>query len=280
MTWLTLKKNLQQQLLQVYNAREAENIAYLVLENFTNLTKTQILISEKNVDKQVMDEIDCLLKKLLQNVPIQQVLGYAWFYNYKFKIDENVLIPRPETEELVDLIVKENKGKNLSMIDIGTGSGCIAISLKKEENLFAIAAIDISKNALAIAQKNSDLLAAKIDFFEIDFLNENNWSQLHQYDIIVSNPPYISHAEKENIKGNVLLHEPHIALFTPNDDYLIFYNAIANFAVNHLKKNGCIYVEVNEHFANETANVFKTYSFQSQILKDFQGKDRIIKAYR
>jgi release factor glutamine methyltransferase len=192
-----------------------------------------------------------------------------------------VLIPRPETEELGEWIITEAKTKKqpVAIIDIGTGSGCIAIALKKELVSAEIFGIDISADALSVARQNSSQLGADIKFLQCDFLDETSWQNLTSFDIIVSNPPYISENEKQDMKRNVIQYEPHAALFTGAADHLIFYKKIALFAKSNLNKEGEIYAEVNDKYANEVNQVFNQHGFSSTIKKDVYGRDRMIKAY-
>lgn len=271
--------NIVTQLSKIYDRREANNIANLLLTNLTKLTKTQRLVAnDQQLTPQQLQTLNNYIIELLNHKPIQQILGYAFFYKHKFIVDENVLIPRPETEELIDLIVKETQNFDWNILDIGTGSGCIAISLNKELKNATITAIDVSTKALSIAKENANNLNSNIKIIELDFLDESNWLLLQKFDIIISNPPYITFEEKEEMRQNVLQHEPHIALFTPNNDAVIFYRKIADFALQHLNKNGKIYLEINETLSKETAEVFINKGFDAVIIKDLQGKDRMIKA--
>jgi release factor glutamine methyltransferase len=231
-----------------------------------NLTSSQIISVEQSI------------AQLLQHKPIQQIVGYTWFAGNKFFVDENVLIPRPETDELVEHILNEHQNQAISIIDIGTGSGCIAISLKHKLPQATVTAVDVSNKALAIAAKNASHIGSDVNFLHLDFLDESNWNQLPTFDIIVSNPPYIKELEKAQMHNNILLHEPHLALFVPNDNALIFYVKIALFAQTHLKINGCVWLEINEALGKETAAVFIDNGFNAQIILDMQGKERIIKA--
>lgn len=280
MTILQASKTIATELQKIYSKREAQNICNLLLEEITNLSVTERLINkelELSIAQQAV--IENSLALLLQHKPIQQITGHTWFMTNKFFVDENVLIPRQETEELVEHIAKQNSGRNIRILDIGTGSGCIAISLKKLLPKANIVAIDISKKALAIAQKNAHCLDATIEFIELDFLNENNWQQLPNFDIIVSNPPYIKDEEKKTMHQNVLLYEPHLALFVANENALIFFEKIAQFATKHLKKNGSIWVEINESLGEETSKPFANRGFQTILKKDMQQKNRIIHAF-
>lgn len=271
-------KHIIQQLKTNYEQREAENICNILLEEFTGLNKVQRLVAATTtLSEQQQRNIDTALQQLLLHKPLQQVLGYTWFYHNKFIVNENVLIPRPETEELVDVIIKENQHQSISILDIGTGSGCIAISLQLNLHNATVTAIDISNKALYIAQQNAQQLNANIHFIELDFLNESHWQQLPQFDIIVSNPPYITYEEKNEMHKNVLDHEPHLALFTPNNDALIFYRKIAAFAQAHLKLNGKIYVEINETLSHQTQEIFTSNNYTTTVLKDLQRKDRMIR---
>jgi release factor glutamine methyltransferase len=202
----------------------------------------------------------------------------------KFFVNQDVLIPRPETEELVTWIVddarrEKSSGKNNEpeMLDIGTGSGCIAISVKKELPGSIINAIDVSADALFVAKKNAGVLDAQIDFLKIDFLDESAWTSLGMYDIIVSNPPYIPEKEKTTLAKNVTMYEPAVALFVQNGDPVIFYKKIAKFARSHLKPGGKIFVEIHENFSHEISVVFEEYHFRSEIKEDIYGKKRMIK---
>ena len=263
----------------IYNEREAQNICNILLEDITQLSITERLINKSlQLSDNNIIKINNSVDKLLLHQPIQQIIGYTWFANHKFMLDENVLIPRPETDELVAYIIAENKGKKINILDIGTGSGCIAISLKKALPNAIITAIDISTKALNIAKQNAKNIGVEILFTELNFLNENSWNTLPKFDIIVSNPPYIKEIEQQEMSKNVLLHEPHLALFVPNNNALIFYEKIKTFAKKHLNKNGIIWLEINETLAPETAAIFELQGFLTKIIKDMQGKNRMIKA--
>lgn len=282
---MTVQSSYQQlckQLSTIYNEREATNIADMVIEKITGKTKLQrIIFKEENLSQNQTEQLKNYSQQLLQNKPVQYVLAEAWFAGIKFFVDENVLIPRPETEELVELVLKETKNyanKNLCVLDIGTGSGCIAIALKNKNNFLNITAIDVSKNALNVAQKNTADLHAEINFLQINFLNEDTWKALPQFDFIVSNPPYILQSEQKQMDKNVTQHEPHLALFVPDDDALLFYKKIALFGKRHLKNNGKIFVEINETLGNETKNLFNKNRYAATLHKDLQGKDRMLMA--
>ncbi|HET7117446.1 MAG TPA: peptide chain release factor N(5)-glutamine methyltransferase, partial [Hanamia sp.] len=278
----------------IYDEREADNIADWVFENVTDLKKWERRIDGNRELAEIhSNKIREYLRELLQNKPVQYVLNECWFYKRKFFVNENVLIPRPETEELVEWIIKDiqeiNAGnskptylsdRQANIIDIGTGSGCVSISLKKELSKQNVAAIDISEKALSVAKKNAEDLNAEIEFLKIDFLNKKEWNRLGQYDIIVSNPPYIPIKEKEILKKNVIDFEPGIALFVGNNDPYIFYEKIAEFSETHLKKNGRIYVEVHEEYANNVEVVFEKAGLVTILKKDIYGKERMVKAIK
>lgn len=268
-----------QQLEKIYDSREAKNITTIVIEEITGLNRIESIIN-KDVDLTISQEhqFNKYIQELSLHKPIQYVLGNAWFSGNKFLVNEHVLIPRPETEELVELIVLENKNSSPSILDIGTGCGCIAISLQKQILNSLVTAIDVSEISLEIVKKNMSNLSSKINLKKSNFLDENTWNELPHFNIIVSNPPYIKEEEKKTMEPNVLLHEPHVALFVPNDDALIFYRKIIDFAKNHLNPKGYIYVEINESLGLETENLFKQNNYTTLLIKDLQGKDRIVKA--
>jgi release factor glutamine methyltransferase len=269
----------------IYEDREAENISDWVFESATGLKKWERRETKNQpLNEKVEKKIEKYLQELLLHKPVQYVLNETWFYKMKFFVDENVLIPRPETEELIERIVndfnKEKDSKPTNIIDIGTGSGCIPIALKKELPDSNITAIDVSERALLVAKKNAENLQAIIHFLAIDFLNENAWGPLQIYDTIVSNPPYIPIGEKEILSKNVTDFEPGIALFVANNDPYIFYKKIAQFSQTHLKENGKIYVEVHEEYAKEVKAIFEQAEFISEIKKDIYGKERMVRAVK
>jgi len=267
-----------QNLLTIYDNREATNIADMVTDYITGYSKSDRILHKKDLLNKTQEyQYKDITGRLLLQEPIQYITGKAWFYKYPFYVNQYVLIPRPETEELVQLIIRENFHRKTSILDIGTGSGCIAISLKK--NLTAsVLAIDISKEALIVANENAIALKAEIEFKEINFLDKTQWKSLDKYDLIVSNPPYIMLKEKLEMNNNVLAYEPHSALFVEDNDPLIFYRMIAIAGKDHLNNNGCIWVEINEAFGLETVQLFESYGYQTTIYNDLQNKNRMIKA--
>ncbi len=297
---------MKEKLLAIYSSGEAETICHWTFEHFLGLSKMEIrLNAAKDLTAEQYNQLSGALKALLQHQPVQYVLGEAWFLGMKFIVDESVLIPRPETEELVAEIINkecgikneelritnyelrdyENKSapfniqhSTFNILDIGTGSGCIPISLKKKMPDAAITSIDISSQALSIAQQNATHLNTEINFIELDFLDENNWTQLDNYNIIVSNPPYIPINEKALLDKNVTDWEPSLALFVGDNDPLIFYRKIALFAKTHLNKNGQIFLEIHQDYAAQTKALFDEQGFTTVLKKDINGNDRMMKA--
>lgn len=270
----------KQELKHIYPENEIVSILYFVLEKLLNLNKTKIhLIKNKPVTNELSNKLGPILAELKKQKPVQYIIGECDFYGLKFYVNENVLIPRQETEELVDWIITENKNKALKIMDIGTGSGCIAISLARNINS-EVSALDISKKALEIAKNNAAINQVKISFIEFDIIrNDFNQKLDSKFDIIVSNPPYVTEKEKKLLHNNVLQHEPHLALFVNDDKPLLFYDNIANFALKRLNENGKLYFEINEMYGNEIINLLEKKGFQNTILKkDINGKDRMVKA--
>jgi len=274
----------------IYEDREADNISDWVFENVTGLKRWERR-EHKNDELNAThwERLENELKELLKHKTVQYVLKEAWFYKMKLLVDENVLIPRPETEELIEWIINDFKkerdskptmpdGRPANIIDIGTGSGCIAVALKKELPDSNITAIDISEKALSVAKKNATELNTPVNFFQINFLNENAWKPLQTYDRIVSNPPYIPFNEKEILAKNVTDFEPAIALFVENNDPFVFYKKIVEFSETHLKSGGKIYVEVHEEYAKQVKIIFENAGFISEIKRDIFGKERMVKA--
>ncbi len=271
-----------ERLSSIYQKREAANIAELVFEHCTGISRLK-RVTEKDLllPGKAFDKIEQSLKELLQHKPVQYVLGEAWFFGQKFIVDEAVLIPRPETEELVELVIKDWRDKDsLSVIDIGTGSGCIAVIIKSKLANAQITAIDISDEAVNVAGQNAINNNAIIHFEKADILNKKAQDTFSSFDVIVSNPPYIPTADKATMADNVLKYEPHLALFTPGDDPLLFYKAIAAFGAEHLKAKGKIYVEIHEAFAEEVKAIFLKYFPEVAIHQDMMGKDRMVTARR
>ncbi len=258
---------------------EIKNIIYLLLEKKLGLNKTDILAGKEISVRP--DIFDSIILQINNHIPIQYILGEAEFYGRPFKVSPAVLIPRPETELLVSEIKNELLKRNLpspKILDIGTGSGCIAITLALEISHAMVQATDISEGAIVVADENAKELNASVNFNLHNLLTENTLPG--KFDLIVSNPPYISAEEKSAMKKNVLEYEPHLALFAPVDDPLAFYKAIALKSKSALTSNGSVWVEINEHFGKNVIEVFRGQGYSSvHIIKDFDNKDRIVRAY-
>jgi release factor glutamine methyltransferase len=265
----------------LYDAREAASISDWVMEHLTGFGKTERLLHSDTLLRATQESsLNAYLGELEQYKPVQYVLHEAWFAAMKLYVNEQVLIPRPETEELVEWVVQSNKEKDsLRIIDIGTGSGCIPVALQKQLPIAEIHALDISAGALEVALKNARIQQANIHFHQADILQKANWSTLPLFDCIVSNPPYIKLSEKQEMHENVLSHEPHLALFVPDNDPLVFYQAIAGFAAGHLQPGGQLYFEINEALGKETIQLLADKGFTAiELKKDLQGKNRMVKA--
>lgn len=277
-------KNLTEALIVLYSPREAANITAMVMEKITGFSRSERLVHKHLVfDISQQNHFDSCKTQLLEHKPVQYVLQEAWFCGLPFYVDGSVLIPRPETEELVETIVQDWQPLNdhtLSILDIGTGSGCIAVTLKKKLAHAAVYAMDISQEALRIAEKNAIMNSAAIVPLLHDILNFKPTEPLPLFDIIVSNPPYIAQQESEEMHVNVLLFEPHLALFVPDDDPLLFYKAIADFSLHYLKRGtGKLYFEINESLGDEVAQMLAAKGFHNiQVKKDLQQKNRIVLA--
>ena len=274
------KINFIKSLLPFYDEMEAESFFYLVLENNQQLKRIDLALdADKEFSEDEISIWTTILEKLKTQIPIQYILGTTHFYGSEFLVDENVLIPRPESEELVDWIVKLNskisKKKKLRILDIGTGSGCIAISLAKNIPNSEVFAIDVSEKALAVAEKNALLNTVSLTFLLKNILETTSLDQ--KFDIIVSNPPYVRNLEKSEIKTNVLENEPHLALFVADDDALIFYKKIAELAATNLNPNGQLFFEINQYLGKETQDLLESLGLKNRELrKDIYGNDRMI----
>jgi len=314
------------ELSSLYDDKEMESFFYLILENFHQIKRIDLALNpqmEMN-DKQLL-YWERVLADLKKQKPIQYILGETEFYGLPFLVNENTLIPRPETEELVELIIKQNSkseippepkvngaklNSKLKILDIGTGSGCIAIALKKNLPNSEVFAIDISEEALETAKKNAQINQVEIHFIQADILKINNLEQLPTsnsqlptsnsqlptsvfqlpssnfqlpttFDIIVSNPPYVRNIEKQEINPNVLEYEPHLALFVEDEDALIFYRKIAQLALKSLSPNGRLYFEINQYLGKETVELIESFGFKNVVLhKDIYGNDRMIEGTR
>ena len=274
-----LYRNFLLQLQKIYSLGEATSITDWVFEKKVSLKRTDII---KNPNKRITPAADKLIQEalgeLLTHKPVQYVLGEGWFYHMKLKVNEHVLIPRPETEELVEQLIKDRKSRltDPAILDIGTGSGCIPIAIKKYLPAAIITSMEISRQAIDLAKENAAMHNAHIHFVHLDFLDEKNWPALPLFDIIISNPPYIPVNEKEKLDRNVTDFEPHLALFVPDGSPLIFYEKIAAFGKTNLLPNGKIYLETHEDLANDVAALFRKDYQTVMIKKDMYGKERMV----
>jgi release factor glutamine methyltransferase len=270
------------QLGTLYETREAEAISEWLLENISGTKKADRKNGrDEELNATQEEQLNSYLQSLLTNEPLQYVLHEAWFCGFKFYVDKNVLIPRPETEELVEWIISNCKFPitNLNVLDIGTGSGCIAISIKRRIRKADVYACDISNGALDVAKRNAMTLGAEVNFHLMDFLDDTERTLLPCFDIIVSNPPYVPEKDKETMAPNVVQYEPHTALFVPDHDALVFYESITRFGKEKLNPGGTIYVEIHERLGESTEKLFQAAGYNTELKKDMQGKDRLLKAW-
>ena len=265
----------------IYDAGEAESFFYLILEEKKQLKRIDLALQPDLVFSE--EEVlvwNSILEQLQQETPVQYLLGKTSFYGLDFEVNENVLIPRPETEELVEWILESQKSKvksqKIRILDIGTGSGCIAISLAKNIPNAAVFAIDVSEKALATAKINAENNSVNVTFINQNILKTEDLKQ--QFDIIVSNPPYVRNLEKQEIKKNVLDNEPHLALFVEDNDALIFYKKIAELAQKNLVPSGQLYFEINQYLGKEMVDLLEKMNFKDiELRKDIYGNDRMTK---
>jgi release factor glutamine methyltransferase len=266
----------------IHGVDEAESFFYLILEDKFQLKRLDLALDPSfEFSAEAMKILEELVTQLKTEIPIQYLLGTTEFFGLPFMVNENVLIPRPETEELVDWIVQEDKKierqKQIKILDIGTGTGCIAISLAKNIPNAAVFAIDISAEALEVAKKNAEINTVTVTFLEKNILETDDF--LGQYDIIVSNPPYVRNLEKQEIKKNVLDNEPHLALFVDDLDALIFYRKIASLATKILNEGGQLFFEINQYLGKEMVDLINISGFADvELRKDIYGNDRMTRA--
>lgn len=290
------RKYYASQLESIYGSDEANALIMILLEHYFNIDRVKIAMEpELRLSESELLTLHFAVKELLKNRPIQYIIGETEFCGMRFFVNENVLIPRPETEELVEKLAVssyqfssfrpkrsevEKSPANVSILDIGTGSGCIAISLAKLIPNSDVTAVDVSEKALEVARKNAENNGVNVHFVHDDILQPTIAELIdNQFDIIVSNPPYVCESEKSEMRANVLEHEPSSALFVPDSDPLVFYRKILEFAQKVLKPNGMIWLEINEKFGKETAELCREKGFKNvEIIKDFRGKERIVRA--
>ncbi len=270
------KDTFVKKLTPVYGSDEAESFFYLTLERLHGLRRIDLALSPDTIlsDAQLL-RWDHVCEQLSREIPIQYVLGVTHFYELDIKVDPSVLIPRPETEELVQWIIQSCSKPGPRILDIGTGSGCIAIALSKNLPDARVDAIDISSDALQLAKFNAKANGAAVNFLQQDILTTET---LPKYDYIVSNPPYVRDLEKSEIKPNVINNEPHLALFVADADALLFYRKIADLALHSLSESGLLFFEINQYLAKETIQLLTDLGYSCELRKDIYGNDRMIKA--
>lgn len=280
-----LKRIFHKELDAIYGKGEVSSFFFLCLEKYCDMPRIQLQLKpEFTITKPETEQFFNTLEALKQQRPIQYIFGETEFYGLKFKVTGDVLIPRQETEELVDWIIKghsEHGAESLKILDIGTGSGCIAISLAKNISNAEVYALDVSREALNVAQQNAALNNVDITFIEASILNNATWDSDFKnlkFDVIVSNPPYVRNLEKREIQSNVLDNEPHLALFVDDNNPLIFYKAITKFAVDNLKPNGQLYFEINQYLESETKQILIDLNLDAiELRKDLNNNYRMLK---
>lgn len=265
----------------VYDEAEAEQLFYIALEEILDWKRIDFILKTPfELNQENTSQFETTLKELQSEKPIQYIFNKAFFYGFEFYVNENTLIPRQETEELVEWIlntIAEKPSKTWRILDIGTGSGCIPITIAKMAKNVEVTTLDVSEKAIEVAKKNAQDLEVDITFLNQSILETE---ELDSYDIIVSNPPYVRNLEKIEIKNNVLVHEPHLALFVEDDDPLIFYNKIIALAGKSLNTNGYLFFEINQYLGKETLELFNNHFTDVELRKDFVGNDRMIRGMK
>lgn len=275
----------------IHVEQEIESFFFILTEYLHHLKRVDVALQpDFELSDSDIQKWNAIVSDLQQEKPIQYITGETWFYGLQFEVNENTLIPRPETEELVEWIIESQKSnvqsQTLAILDIGTGTGCIPISLKTNILQANVSAIDVSEHALEVAKRNAELNKVEINFIQANILEVQDLSQLStpnsqlrtNFDIIVSNPPYVRNLEKQEIKKNVLDYEPHLALFVEDTDALLFYRKIAQLALKNLSPNGLLFFEINQYLGNETVELLKNLGFKNiELKKDLYGNDRMIK---
>ena len=267
----------KRKLKDIYDDREIENIFYLMCDYQFGVSKVMVRTQGKRLSESELLKIRSVVRRLQEHEPIQQIIGETEFCGCRIKLNKNVLIPRPETEELVRLVTT-SIDPGINIVDIGTGSGCIPIAIKKTFPSASIFGIDVSEEAVQLAESNAELNELEINFKCLDILEED-LSDLPKFDCIVSNPPYIPFSDKEQMNQNVLEYEPHIALFVPNDDALIFYKRIAELGLDFLNNEGKLFFEIHEDLGESVKDLLQRIGYRDVVIhKDLQGKDRFASA--
>jgi len=273
-----IKAHLFKSLKKQYPDTEIQGFYRLILEDLFDFNISSAIIYGENPISEIQKlKVQDIITQLTKGKPIQYVLGYSWFYENKFMVNHEVLIPRPETEELVHWVLQHDLSEK-KLLDIGTGSSCISSSIALNSTAI-VHALDVSEKALGIAKRNAEVLNAKIKFVCSDILSDQVVSELENYDIIISNPPYVLDSDKNTMHSNVLDFEPHLALFVPNDKSLLFYEKIIEIAVNKLNNGGLLFFEIHEQKGEDVVALLKNKNFNSiELKKDFQNKNRMVKA--
>ncbi|MDR5589770.1 peptide chain release factor N(5)-glutamine methyltransferase [Christiangramia sp. SM2212] len=275
-----IKLKFEQELKNEFPLTEIGSFFYILTEEFSGKKRIDVALDPHfELSEELRLKFEKALERLKLHEPIQYITGNTEFYGRKFLVNKNVLIPRPETEELVGWIVSDHqKDKNLKVLDIGTGTGCIPISLKMELENANISTYDISSQAIELARKNAELNSAEIQFSELNILETKKLDQ--KFDIIVSNPPYVRELEKDSMQKNVLKHEPDLALYVADNDALIFYRKITQLAKESLKEGGKLYFEINQYLSEETKLLVEQFGFEAELKKDIFGNYRMLKAVK
>lgn len=270
----------KEQLKSIYPSRETEQFLFLIYEKLFQLSRIQVMANpDTKISNSDYNQMVVITNRLRNHEPIQYILGETEFYELTFEVNSAVLIPRPETEELVDWIIKENKNTKANILDIGTGSGCIAIALKKNLPEALVKAMDVSEKALEVARQNALNNQVSVDFILSDILNQEMPKANKSWDIVVSNPPYVTQSEKKLMQRNVLDFEPDLALFVEDTDPLLFYRTIALKAKTNLQKQGFLYFEINEALGNELSIMLENLGYKNiELRADIHGKHRMVKA--
>lgn len=270
-----------EKLRSIYEEGETDAMVDWIMEYLSKEKRSSRTINpKKELSPEQASQLEIIVSRLLTHEPLQYVLHEAWFCGLKFYVDKNVLIPRPETEELVEWIISDCKFPidTLNVLDIGTGSGCIAVALKRRLGRAEVWSCDKSEDALRIATQNAITMNVDIRLLQIDFLSAQERNKLPSFDIIVSNPPYIPEKDRSTLSPNVLQYEPAAALFVPDNDPLVFYKAIADFGKEHLHKNGSIYMEIHKDRGTAVIELLQSKGYKTELKKDMQGNDRMVKA--
>lgn len=272
--------HIKQTLGQHYSASEINGFIRIIFENICGYSLTDLILHKNNIlSDSLRKQIDKIVERIDQNEPIQYILGGCLFCGISFSVTPDVLIPRPETEELVELIATRHAGSAPRILDIGTGSGCIAVSLAKKLPESRVEAWDISEKALQVARKNAQENQVNVTFKQVDITRELPPEAVQPYDIIVSNPPYVCLREKAEMGKNVLDYEPHLALFVPDEDPLLFYRAILHAGKRLLNEGGFVYFEINRLFGHQTASLLRQNGYEKiEIIQDLSGNDRMVAA--